>query len=424
MPPVARSCKSTRAIRWAAGSPVRAAALAIWRTTAASCGCSTPQSDACAKSIRARARLRLVSRQASRRHPRESSFWAISCTFTKRIQRRLRHLPWTEDGPVAYSCPQEFRFRFVQESWNKSEDSPCKVRFRVPVPPDTPYQKVETLQWGTQPTELVSDKFEQQVASFTGITIEPSGHHVLDYRVRVSASAVQYRLDDVPLAELDQIPEAVRSVYLGHDAHFDMDTPAVQQAAEQARKDSQGNAPSGVRSLIENIVAHVTGRLEYVMDDTWDSPAKVLPRGTGSCSEYSLVFTALARLNGVPARLGGRCSLARRLRGRTSNGSLSPLDGSVVSEGRLGPRRRDPHRLRPVSIPTTTSSCSAFPDTRSSSRGAASTTTSWDWATTSIACIKEANGNARRTWSSSRRLETRRIPLSRCRQHEQDTHEN
>ncbi len=193
----------------------------------------------------------------------------------------------------------------MQESWNKSEASPCTVRFRVPVPPDTPYQKIESLEWGTQPTELVSDKFEQQVASFTGITIEPSGHHVLDYRVRVSASAVQYRLDDVPLAELGQIPESVRSVYLGHDAHFDMDTPAVQQAAEQARKDSQGNAPNGVRSLIENIVAHITGRLEYVMDDTWDPPAKVLARGTGSCSEYSLTFTALARLNGVPARLVG-----------------------------------------------------------------------------------------------------------------------
>lgn len=218
---------------------------------------------------------------------------------------RLRHLPWTEDGPAVYSCPQEFRFRFVQESWNKSEDSPCQVRFRVPVPPDTPYQKVESLEWSTEPTELVSDRFQQPVASFTGITIPPSGHHVLEYRARVNALAVQYRLDDVPLSELDQIPEAVRSVYLGHDPHFDMDEPAVQQAAEQARKNSQGNAPSGVRSLIENIVAHVTGRLEYVMDDTWDTPAKVLPRGTGSCSEYSLVFSALARLNGIPTRLVG-----------------------------------------------------------------------------------------------------------------------
>lgn len=218
---------------------------------------------------------------------------------------RLRHLPWTEDGPAVYSCPQQFRLRFVQESWNKSEDRPCQVRFRVPVPPDTPYQKFESLAWGVQPTELVSDKFQQQVASFTGITIPPSGHHVLEYRARVNASAVQYHLDDVPLSELAQIPDAVRSVYLGHDPHFDMDEAAVQQAAEQARKDSQGNAPSGVRSLIENLVAYVTGRLEYIMDDTWDTPAKVLPRGTGSCSEYSLVFTALARLNGVPTRLVG-----------------------------------------------------------------------------------------------------------------------
>ena len=114
---------------------------------------------------------------------------------------RLRHLPWTEDGPVAYSCPQEFRFRFVQESWNKSENSPCTARFHVPLPPDTPYQKVESLDWGTPPTELVSDRFEQQVALFTGITIEPSGHHVLEYRARVNASAVQYRLDDVLLCE-------------------------------------------------------------------------------------------------------------------------------------------------------------------------------------------------------------------------------
>jgi hypothetical protein len=179
------------------------------------------------------------------------------------------------------------------------------VRFRVPIPPETPYQKVESLDWGVPPTESFSDKFEQEIASFTGITIDPSGHHVLDYRAKVNSRAVQYRLDDVPLAELEEIPEAVRGGYLGHGPHFEMDLPAMQQAARQARNDSQGHAPSGVRSLIENIVAFMTGHMEYVMDDTWDSPSKVLARGTGSCSEYSLVFTALARLNGIPARLVG-----------------------------------------------------------------------------------------------------------------------
>lgn len=50
---------------------------------------------------------------------------------------------------------------------------------------------------------------------------------------------------------------------------------------------------------------------------------------------------------------------------------------------------------------------------RSSYRAAAWTTKSWDWGTISTACIKAANGNARRMWSSSRRWEMTSCRLCR-----------
>lgn len=100
---------------------------------------------------------------------------------------------------------------------------------------------------------------------------------------------------------------------LGADSYINLEAPSLRTAAAAARRDKTGAEPVGIKALVENIVRWIIDRMEYDMDDSWDDAATGLARGTGSCSEYSFVFSALARLNGIPTRLAGGVQLDESL---------------------------------------------------------------------------------------------------------------
>ncbi len=218
---------------------------------------------------------------------------------------RLRRVDWKEDGAAVWSWSRDVRMTFVQESWNEHAKNESTVTFKVPIPPTRASQTVGDVTWSQPPTKELQDRFGQSIAQFDDIRIAPQGEHVLKYAVDVEARAVQYDPPEVPLSALEEIEPSVRGTYLASNALYRMDDPAVQAAARDARKGPQGVEPHDVRTLIENIAAYVIGRLSYQLDDSWKDAATVLGGATGSCSEYSFLFSALCRLNKVPTRLVG-----------------------------------------------------------------------------------------------------------------------
>jgi len=217
----------------------------------------------------------------------------------------LRLVEWRQVGPAVYSWPHEVPIQYIDDTTNASPGQVAQATFRVAVPTDGPIQQVGPIQWSVPPSGLLADAFGQAIAEFRGIAIPPGQTFRLAYTAPVKLVGVAYELEDVPLESLAKIPEPIRRTYLAPDPHLDMNTPLMQQLAAAARNDAEGNPPAGVRSLIENLAEAVMGRLSYVLDGKWERPTVVLPRGTGSCSEYSMVFSGLARLNGVPTRLIG-----------------------------------------------------------------------------------------------------------------------
>jgi len=57
--------------------------------------------------------------------------------------------------------------------------------------------------------------------------------------------------------------------------------------------------------MARKIFDYVRTHLEYKLEGGWNVAPVVLKRGTGSCSEYSISFIALARAAGLPARFVG-----------------------------------------------------------------------------------------------------------------------
>ena len=77
----------------------------------------------------------------------------------------------------------------------------------------------------------------------------------------------------------------------------DSDAPALQALAKQVVGDTRGAYASSVR-----LVHFVYGRLEKAYGVSRDRATEVLALGKGDCTEHALLFTALARAAGIPAR--------------------------------------------------------------------------------------------------------------------------
>jgi transglutaminase-like putative cysteine protease len=218
---------------------------------------------------------------------------------------RLRRVEWEEDGATVWSWSYDLRMTFVQESRNEHETATSTVTFKVPIPMNRATQTVGEVTWSQKPSRVFKDQFGQEIAQFDNIRIPPKREHVLQYEIDVHPKAVQYDPPVTPLAALDAIPPEVSRTYLASNTLYRMDDPLVRAAAAEARKYPSGQEPQDVRTLIENIATYVIGRMSYQMDDSWKDAVTVLGGNTGSCSEYSFLFSALCRLNKVPTRLVG-----------------------------------------------------------------------------------------------------------------------
>ncbi|MBN2129518.1 MAG: hypothetical protein JW741_08475 [Sedimentisphaerales bacterium] len=221
----------------------------------------------------------------------------------------LRLVRWDKVGSAVLSCHHQVQYQFVQDSWNKSQTSTCTASFRVPVPPSLMHQSLRGLQWSEIPARFMTDQYNQTLAVFESIAIPPQGYHQLSYTAEVGLSAIQYQLPELPLESLEDIPHEIAMTYLANEDMYSLDAWNIRQAALTARNDLAGNPPRNAKELIENIVEFVLDRLSYVLDSGWDKADVVLDRGDGSCSEYSFLFSALCRLNGIPTRLVGGIGL-------------------------------------------------------------------------------------------------------------------
>jgi hypothetical protein len=85
--------------------------------------------------------------------------------------------------------------------------------------------------------------------------------------------------------------------FLEPTPEVDSDAPVIAKLA----KEVVGNAP-GVFAASTRLVHFVYGRLEKAYGVSRDRATEVLALGKGDCTEHALLFTALARAAGVPAR--------------------------------------------------------------------------------------------------------------------------
>ncbi len=99
---------------------------------------------------------------------------------------------------------------------------------------------------------------------------------------------------DAPRAK--GIPSGMEDV-LAPTPEVDSDAPGIRKLAAEVVGDAPGVYAGSVR-----IAHHVYRRLEKAYGVSRDRASEVLALGKGDCTEHALLFTALARAAGIPAR--------------------------------------------------------------------------------------------------------------------------
>ena len=219
-----------------------------------------------------------------------------------RILAATRAEPLGADVPAnaMRSNPLRVRVRFVAALENTLPKPIRDVSLRLAVPPETARQQIEQLQFDPQPTELRTDRFGQHVAVYGYRQVEAGEKLRASWTAVARVWAIRYTPDWRAVRPVTEAPEPIRSLFTQDAGVLRLDAPAIRRAASEVRAGAQNGL-----ALAEAIRNHVMSRIRYVRDGAWDPAPVVLKRGTGSCSEYSYVFTALARANGLPVRFVG-----------------------------------------------------------------------------------------------------------------------
>jgi hypothetical protein len=121
---------------------------------------------------------------------------------------------------------------------------------------------------------------------------QPDGSVTLTVTARAPAAADPAR--DRPRAK--GIPRGMEDL-LAPTPEVDSDTPAIRRLAARVVGDTPGVYAASVK-----IVHFVYRRLEKAYGVSRDRASEVLALGKGDCTEHALLFTALARAAGIPAR--------------------------------------------------------------------------------------------------------------------------
>lgn len=161
-------------------------------------------------------------------------------------------------------------------------------------------QKIENISFSPAKFKKEQDQWRQPVAVFN-YHDQPS-EAVLEsvMKVETNISNIRYYIFPDRCGTLDDIPKDIKQLYTANGSKYMLDDPFIQKTAKEIRGDEQN--PYWIARRVFN---YVRNQLEYKLEGGWNVAPVVLQRGTGSCSEYTISFIALARAVGLPARYVG-----------------------------------------------------------------------------------------------------------------------
>ncbi len=182
---------------------------------------------------------------------------------------------------------------------NKSAEVVQDSKLRVFAPlKSTSFQRSKTIR-ASHAHKIISDSLGNQILEFS-TTIPPYGTKIIsvDAELEMSAEALPVQVGN-------------SAIYLRAEKNIELEHPRIQSLAQELKGSS---AIETARRAFNWIGANVQDQ-GYRQEDY--GAAYAIENGKGDCTEFSYLFVALIRANGIPARVMGGFVVERdaRLRG-------------------------------------------------------------------------------------------------------------
>ncbi|MBI1270802.1 hypothetical protein GC174_10250 [bacterium] len=206
-----------------------------------------------------------------------------------------------------------YKIRFVHSITNSGAAAVDKVKVAIAAPGDGPTQRIRKLNPQTNsqaPVKVEQDQYGQKILTFQVDRVNPGQTLEFGYESEVSFGALPPPAEvfsKIQSSRGEAIPEEIKKAYAGNITRiYDLENSLIKNLARHfiikyPRQDDRVRA----------IHHYVASNLKYKEEGRWDSAPQVLARGTGSCSEYSYVFSALCRATGMPTRFAAGSRLRR-----------------------------------------------------------------------------------------------------------------
>ncbi len=173
----------------------------------------------------------------------------------------------------------------------------CHIYLAIPYDDLAHQRLLGKIEFNPENPEIVTDKWGQKFAHFEITNLSPGETRLVFYEVPVEIKSFARVIFPERVGKLSEIPKALVEKYTVDGSRLLISDPTIQNAISEAIGDEK-NPYWIVRKIFE----YVNSRIDYERAGGWDTAPNVLKRGTGSCSEYSFVFMAMARGAGIPTR--------------------------------------------------------------------------------------------------------------------------
>jgi len=153
---------------------------------------------------------------------------------------------------------------------------------------------------GETPTQRLVDL---KVSMDHELLSDPLGHRIVKLQLPRLGALSEKRV--TVLAEVALQPEPAasplleRAAWLGAERHVEVDDPRIRSQAAQLRREHDRDTAHAIYDWVRTQL-HYAG---YIADDL--GALYALTERRGDCTEYAYLAVALARANGIPARMVG-----------------------------------------------------------------------------------------------------------------------
>jgi transglutaminase-like putative cysteine protease len=225
-------------------------------------------------------------------------FLWVSDFETKRIYK----VSVRADRPyrVTGEITRDLRFRYVLRNDGTGVIADAAIHLAVPYDTLENQWIVRRPVWTPRPDVFAVDKCGQKIAVFRFRDVPAGASVSAGYETRVRLGELHYAFFPESVAGLERIPKEILEKETAPKSRLQLDTDLVRETAREIVGDEKN--PYWIARMVYDWVIE---KMTYDRVGGWDVPTTLIKRGTGSCSEYAILYIALARAAGLPARYEG-----------------------------------------------------------------------------------------------------------------------